>query len=81
MANVAQCTQNSRVASAGIFLRDAQDQCDDFVLGSRPTGLTLFHVIAFLCNQFSVPTQQRVRRDQGIELSENLTAKRLGSKR
>jgi hypothetical protein len=61
-------------ASAPGLLRHTKDQRDDFILSTRAAWLALVDVIPFLCDQFSVPGQEGVWRNQRIELSENLTA-------
>jgi hypothetical protein len=75
MPQVRQRALNSRIAPRSILQGHANDELDDHLDRSGPTGSTAVGVRPFLCDQRSIPPHQRIRRDRRVELT--LCASRL----
>jgi hypothetical protein len=72
MPEISQCASNSRVSPRGIFKRHAKNEIDDRFHDARPARAAPVAVVPLGGHQFSVPSQQRVRRDQGFKLVQHL---------
>jgi hypothetical protein len=78
MPQIGQCALDSRIPPRSILERHAQDEIDDSLHEARPTGPTPVAVVPLGRHQFPVPSQERVRCDQGLKFVQNLASKRVG---
>src|SRR5262249_32753014 len=63
---------DSPITPGAILVRQAHDQSLDLVRRLRPAGSPLLAPIVLLCNQSTMPGQQRLRRDDRAQLDQHL---------
>jgi len=73
-----QCSLNTRVSPASILLRHAYDQLRDVTHDGRPPYPSSLSKVPLLRNQPPMPSQEGIRRDDGVELEQSLSPYRLG---
>src|SRR4029077_7548770 len=61
-----------------VFLRHAYDQLREMTHDARPSHAPALGEVPLLRNQPPMPSQQRIRRDDGIELEQSLSPYGLG---
>src|SRR5450631_3035111 len=59
------------------FSSAAQNEIDDRLHDARPTGTSTVAVVPFACGHFSVPSQEGIRRDQGMKFVQELASKSM----
>jgi hypothetical protein len=76
VAQVCQGALDAVVAPGRVFACQFHDQFDDLWRCQRPTGLALplVAVVPFLSDKLAMPAQDRVGRDDGGQLFEELAA-------
>ena len=72
MSQIGQRASDSRVPPGGIFKRHLKNEIDDRLHDARSTWAAPLAVVPLGRHQFPVPSQQRVRRDQGFKLIQHL---------
>src|SRR4051794_32337480 len=77
VAEVVQCTADTRVAPGRIVLGHAQHELDDVGLSTGASAVALRAAVILARDQPTAPAQQRVGCDQGVELPERLASELL----
>ena len=78
IANVRQRALDPVVSPVQVFLGEAKDQIDDDLPDSWPAdAFAIVAMIPFLSHQRSVPSQDRIRSDDGRQFHQRLSAKGL----
>ena len=73
IANVGQRSLDPIVAPGWILLGQFEEQVDNDLASTRTShGLAAVTVVPFLCDQFTMPAQDRVRREQRADFLESL---------
>jgi hypothetical protein len=72
MSQIGECASDTRVPPRGIFKSHLKNEIDDRLHGPQSAWTALTAIIPLGRHQFSVPSQQRVRRDQGFKLVQHL---------
>ena len=72
MSQIGQCAPDSRVPPRGIFERHLKNEFDDRLHDARSAWAAPVAVVPLGRHQLPVPSQQRVRRYQGLKLVQHL---------
>jgi hypothetical protein len=72
LSQIGQCASDPRVPPRGIFKRHAKNEINDRFHDARSAWAPPVTVVPLGRYQFPVPSQQRVRRDQGFKLVQHL---------
>jgi len=78
MVKIGQRSSNTRVSPTSIFLRPPYDQLREMMHDARPSHASSLGKVPLLRNQTSMPSQQGIRRDDGVELDQRLSSYSLG---
>lgn len=74
VADVPESSLNAIVAPRRIFRRKANDGIHDFLTDSWPSGFPMVAGVELLRDQFAVPAENRVWRDDGCEFQQSFSA-------
>jgi hypothetical protein len=77
VTNVGQCSLNPVVAPRRIFGSKANDGVDDFLTDARSIGPAFVAEVELLRHEFTVPTQDGVRGDNGGEFQQSFSTNRM----
>ena len=77
MPQIGQCASNSSVPPRGILKCHAKNEINDRFHDARSAWAAPVAVVPLGRHQFPVPSQQRVRRDQGFKLIQHLASECL----
>jgi hypothetical protein len=75
---IRQCPVNTAVSPVSVLLGHVNDHLLDVGGGTRPSGTALSAAVVLFSDQSLVPAQQRLRRHDRGELSQELTAQSFG---
>jgi hypothetical protein len=76
-AEIVKRTTDAGVAPSGILSCHADDQCTFFVFGSTPAASSLGASVVLVCDEFSIPTQNRIGSRDGRDLTQPLSSEDL----
>src|SRR5450759_4790630 len=74
-SQICHCSLDPRVPPRSILKRHAKNEIDDPLHDARPTGASRMAVVPFTCDHFSLPSQEAIRCDQGMQFVQDLTSK------
>jgi hypothetical protein len=73
MPQIGHCSLDPCVPPQSILKRHAQNEIDDRLHDARPAGTSPMAVVPSACDQFSVPSQKGIRRDQGTKFVQDVS--------
>ena len=78
VTGVGQCSLNSIIAACGILSGESKDGTDDCLTDARSAVFSFLAGIAVLRDEFAVPAESCVWRENGRQFQQSLAANRVG---